>query len=180
MEANILTRRTYPNVTAVLERRGHIMIYSFKNDYSEGAHPRIMKALCDINMDQTVGYGMDEYSKEAKELIKKQTSENADIHFVVGGTQANLTVISSALKPYQAVISADTGHINTHETGAIEATGHKVIPVLAHDGKLCDSDIEKVLDEHTDEHMVQPAMVYISQPTEIGTLYSKNELEKRA
>lgn len=153
------------------------MIYSFKNDYSEGAHPRVMKALTETNMLQTVGYGMDDYCKKAADVIKEQTNENADVHFLVGGTQANLTVIASALRPYQAVIAVSTGHINTHETGAIEATGHKVLTREGKNGKLTVENIESILAEHTDEHMVQPKMVYISQPTEIGTLYYKNELE---
>lgn len=154
------------------------MIYSFKNDYSEGAHPNIMKALADTNTLQTVGYSMDEYCEKARELIRKKASEKADVHFVVGGTQANLIVITTALRPYQAVISADSGHINTHETGAIEAGGHKVVAMPGENGKLTVGNIEKAVAEHTDEHMVQPKMVYISQPTEIGTLYSKEELIK--
>lgn len=154
------------------------MIYSFKNDYSEGAHPSIMKALADTNTLQTVGYGMDEYCEKVRELIKKKTSDKADIHFVVGGTQANLIVITTALRPYQAVIAADSGHINTHETGAIEAGGHKVVAMPGVNGKLTVENIEAAVAQHTDEHMVQPKMVYISQPTEIGTLYSKEELIK--
>lgn len=153
-------------------------MYSFRNDYSEGAHPRILESLTKTNEIQTVGYGMDEYCESAKNLIKKQLEDDTpDIHFLVGGTSTNQIVISSILKPYQAVICADTGHINVHETGAIEATGHKVIGVPAVDGKLTIDAISKVLNEHNGEHMVQPKMVYISNSTEVGTVYLRQELQ---
>ncbi|WP_312645111.1 low specificity L-threonine aldolase [Hydrogenoanaerobacterium sp.] len=153
-------------------------MYSFKNDYSEGAHPQIMEALLKSNLEQTVGYGTDHYCDAARRIIcEKIGREDADVHFLTGGTQTNLTVISAALRPYQAVISADSGHICVHETGAIEATGHKAIAMPAHSGKLTPSLIQKAVDTHTDEHMVQPKMVYISHPTEVGTIYSKAELE---
>lgn len=153
-------------------------MYSFKNDYSEGAHPNILKALMESNMEQTEGYGEDEYTKEAIELLKDKFKCNkAHIHLLCGGTQTNLTVISAFLKSHEAVIAANTGHILVHETGAIEATGHKVISVKVEDGKLNSDHIKMVLEEHTDEHMVKPKMVYISNPTEIGSIYKKQELK---
>lgn len=154
-------------------------MYSFTNDYSEGAHPHILKALMDSNLIQHTGYGMDEdHCGRAKALIKKEIGrEDASIHFLVGGTQANLTVIASALKPWEAVICAATGHINVHETGAIEATGHKVLAIPAADGKVTPAMVLETLEAHPDEHMVKPKMVYISNTTEIGTQYTKAELE---
>lgn len=151
--------------------------YSFKNDYSEGAHPNILQALISTNLEQQDGYGGDVYCNKASSIIKERlNSPNSDIHFVSGGTQANLIVISSILRPYESVIAASTGHINTHETGAIEATGHKINTIEKEDGKLRAMDIEQVLIGHTDEHMVKPRMVYISNSTEIGTVYTKKEL----
>lgn len=153
-------------------------MYSLKNDYSEGAHPRILEAFMKTNMEQTVGYGLDEYSEEAKLLIKKRIENTkAEIHFLVGGTQTNQTAIAAFLKPYQAAVSADTGHINVHETGAIEATGHKVVTVKTKDGKLTPELIHEIISIHIDEHMVQPKLVYISNSTELGTVYNKKELE---
>ncbi len=152
-------------------------IYSFKNDYSEGAHPAILQKLVETNLTQTVGYGEDEFCDEARELIKKQLKKEAEIHFVSGGTQANLIVISSILKPYESVIAAETGHIAVHETGAIEATGHKINTIATSDGKISAIQIEKVLKLHTDEHMVKPKMVYISNSTEVGSVYTKAELK---
>ena len=152
-------------------------MYSFMNDYSEGAHPRILERLIKYNFEQNTGYGLDVHSEKANEYIKKQIEkEDADIHFIPGGTQTNLLVISSFLRPHQCVIAASTGHINVHETGAIEATGHKVFTMPCTDGKLTPADIQKALDYHCDEHMVQPKMVYISNSTELGTIYSKAEL----
>lgn len=154
-------------------------MYSFKNDYSEGAHPRILDALLRSNMEQEEGYGLDRYSKEAIELLKEKImNKEVDIHLLQGGTQTNLIAISAFLKPYEAAIAANTGHILVHETGAIEATGHKVISVPSADGKINSKDIEKVLNEHVDEHMVKPKLVYISNPTEIGTIYKKEELKE--
>lgn len=153
-------------------------MYSFNNDYSEGAHPRILQTMIEQNLVQNAGYSLDTHTEHAKELIKKELQcDDADIHLLVGGTQTNLLAISSALRPYQAVICAETGHINVHETGAIEATGHKVYALPTRDGKLTTADIQKALDWHTDEHMVQPKMVYISNSTEVGTQYTKAELE---
>lgn len=153
-------------------------MYSFKNDYSEGAHPRILNALIESNMDQVEGYGEDTYTNQAIELLKEKIRrEDVDIHLLPGGTQTNLTAISAFLRPHEAAIAANTGHILVHETGAIEATGHKVISVEVKDGKLCPAHINSVLELHTDEHMVKPKLVYISNPTEIGSIYSKSELE---
>ena len=153
-------------------------MYSFKNDYSEGAHPNILKALMKSNMEQMDGYGEDKYSLAAITLLKDKLKCNGvDIHLFCGGTQTNLTAISAFLRPHEAVISASTGHVLVHETGAIEATGHKVISVKVDDGKLKPIHIKMALDEHTDEHMVKPKLVYISNPTEIGSVYNKQELE---
>jgi threonine aldolase len=153
-------------------------MYSLKNDYSEGAHPRILEALIRTNMEQTVGYGLDEYSKEAKTLIQKLVAnEKAQVHFLVGGTQTNQTAIGAFLRPYEAAIAAETGHICVHETGAIEATGHKIVAIKTSDGKLTPALIEEVLTVHTDEHMVRPKLVYISNSTEVGTLYNREELQ---
>lgn len=154
--------------------------YSFRNDYSEGAHPSILQVLIETNMSQQDGYCQDDYSKEAVKIIQNQIqNSNADIHFLSGGTQANLIVISSILRPYESVISANSGHINVHEAGAIEATGHKINYVNTKDGKLTPSDIKVIVDEHDNDppHMVKPRLVYISNSTEIGTIYKKKELE---
>jgi threonine aldolase len=152
--------------------------YSFNSDYREGAHPDILNALIRTNLNQEEGYGYDTYSKEAISLIKNVIqSPNADIHFVSGGTQANLSVISSVLKPYESVIAATTGHIAVHEAGAIETTGHKINTIEAKDGKLTPKSIKSIIDIHQDEHMVKPRLVFISNSTEIGTVYKKYELE---
>lgn len=152
-------------------------MHSFRNDYSQGAHPRILEYLSKYNMEANIGYGEDVHSDRAKELIRTLIKkENADIHFIPMGTQTNLIGVSSFLRPHQAVIAVDTGHIVLHETGAIEATGHKVVTVPHREGKLNSEDIINVLNFHTDEHMVQPKMVYISNSTELGTIYTKAEL----
>lgn len=154
-------------------------MYSFKNDYSEGAHSRILNALVESNMEQTPGYGEDSHTEKAVELLKKRIKRNdVDVHLFVGGTQTNLTAISAFLRPHEAAIAANTGHILVHETGAIEATGHKVISIEVSDGKLRPEDIKSALDAHTDEHMVKPKLVYISNSTEIGSIYKKSELEE--
>ena len=155
------------------------MKFSFKNDYSEGCHPNILKALSENNLNQQAGYGEDEYSREAKELIKERMKNpDADIYFVSGGTQANLIVISSVLRPYQCAVSASTGHILNNETGAIEATGHKILNIEKEDGKLKPEDIVPVLDSHRNvPHQVMPKLVYISNSTELGTVYTLKELE---
>lgn len=153
-------------------------MYSFNNDYSEGAHPKIFEAMINANLIQNGGYGSDDHCSRARKLIRQEIGRNdVDVHFIVGGTQTNLITIGTALRPWQAVISTDKGHINVHETGAIEATGHKVLAMPAKDGKLTPAHIQRALDHHTDEHMVQPKMVYISNSTEIGTQYTKAELE---
>lgn len=154
-------------------------MYSFKNDYSEGAHPRILEALIKCNMEQSEGYGEDIFTARAIKLIKEKIRrEDVDVHLLVGGTQTNLTALSAFLRPHEAVIAADTGHVLVHETGAIEATGHKVISVDVEDGKLTRKNIEAVIEEHTDEHMVKPKLVYISNSTEIGTIYKREEVEE--
>jgi threonine aldolase len=154
-------------------------VYSFKNDYSEGAHPRLLNALMESNFEQAEVYGEDSYTLKVAAILKKKIGrEDIDIHLLPGGTQTNLTAISAFLRPHEAAIAANTGHIFVHETGAIEATGHKVIAMPVCDGKLKVEDIERALAEHTDEHMVKPKLVYISNPTEIGTIYTKQDLEQ--
>lgn len=154
----------------------------FESDYTQGAVPEIIDALAKTNMEMTPGYGVDKYCLSAAEKIKAELEcENADIHFLVGGTQTNLTFIASVMRPYQAVICADTGHINVHECGSIEACGTKLLQLPSDDGKVKAQEIEKIAAEHFGdpirEHAVQPGLVYISFPTENGTLYSKKELE---
>lgn len=153
-------------------------MYSFRNDYSEGAHPKVLEALISTNLEQTVGYGMDPRCEAARNTIRRLcNAPDADVHFLVGGTQTNLIVIESLLRPYEAVIAAHTGHVNVHETGAIEATGHKVCTAYAPNGKLTPALVESVVNGHSSEHMVHPRLVYISDTTEIGTIYTKAELE---
>ena len=153
-------------------------MYSFRNDYSEGAHPKVLQALMDTNLAQTVGYGLDPHCETARNTIRRLcNAPDADVHFLVGGTQTNMLVIESLLQPYEAVISAHTGHVNVHETGAIEATGHKVCTAYAPDGKLTPALVESVVKAHSSEHMVLPRLVYISDTTEVGTIYTKAELE---
>lgn len=152
--------------------------YSFKDDYSEGGHPRILEALQRHNDGQVSGYGLDRYSEEAARLIKEEINGNeASVHFVSGGTQANLLVLGAILRPYESVIAPASAHIAVHETGSIEATGHKINTVNTGDGKLTPDHIESVLKNHIDEHRVKPKVVFLSQTTENGTLYSKAELE---
>ncbi len=151
---------------------------SFKNDYSEGAHPDILKAITENNAFQEEGYGLDRHTKAFHENLKKRIgSEDFDVHLISGGTQTNLLVISSFLRPHEACIAADSGHISTHETGAIEATGHKVVTIPSRDGKLAPEMIKPVLVYHHFEHMVKPKLVYISNTTEVGTVYSVKEME---
>lgn len=154
----------------------------FECDYAEGAHPKILEKMIATNMEQTLGYSEDEYCNQARTLIKNMcNAPHSDVHFLVGGTQTNTTVISSILRPHQGVICAESGHINIHETGAIEARGHKVLPLPSSDGKISAQQIENYCRSHwedvTHEHIVQPGMVYISFPTENGTIYSKSELQ---
>ena len=148
------------------------------NDYSEGAAPQILDALVRTNMEQTEGYGTDEYCVEAAELVKKAIGrDDVDVHFMVGGTPTNITVIASALRPFEAVLAPMTGHICRHETGGVEATGHKIFHIQTDDGKLTPKMIEDAYLFHTDEHFVKPKMVYISEPTELGTMYTFDELK---
>ena len=153
----------------------------FNCDYTEGAHPQILQRLINTNMEQHPGYSEDEYCRRAAEKIRGLcNASEAAVHFLVGGTQTNLIVIASALRPHQGVVCADTGHINVHETGAIEATGHKVLGLPHTNGKITASQVAEYCEEHIHnpafEHIVQPGMVYISIPTEYGTMYSKEEL----
>ena len=154
----------------------------FECDYLEGACPEIIKKFEETNLVQTQGYSEDEYCDLAREKIKRICkTPNAEVQFLVGGTQTNMTVIASILKPYQGVISPEAGHINVHETGAIESTGHKVLVINTKDGKLRDIDIKEIYERYYDDenrqHVVQPGMVYISYPTENGLIYSKEELQ---
>lgn len=163
-------------------RKGGKQMIHFECDYTQGAHPKIIEMLVETNMEQTTGYGEDEHCERARQMIlEKCKNKDAYVQFLVGGTQANTTIIAAALRPWQGVISADTGHINVHETGAIEATGHKVIALANTNGKITAEQVEACCREHFSagnaEHMVQPGMVYVSNPTEFGTLYTKTELE---
>lgn len=151
---------------------------SFKNDYSEWACSNILDKLLKTNLEQEDWYGEDIYSKNARKLIKKSLEDkNVDIHFVSWWTQANLLCISSILKPYESVIAAKTWHIATHEAWAIESTGHKINTIDTNDWKLKKEDLKKILEEHTDEHMVKPKLVFISNSTEIWSIYTKKELK---
>ena len=158
---------------------------SFENDYSEGAHEEILRRLMETNRVQQVGYGEDEYSQSAKEKIRATCqSPDADVFFLVGGTQSNAVVIDSVLHATEGVVSAMTGHVNQHEAGAIEFTGHKVIPLPAHEGKIDAGELRALLKtfyaDPSHPHMVFPGMVYVSHPTEYGTLYTAGELEALA
>lgn len=155
----------------------------FDSDYMEGAHPEILKRLMETNMEKTPGYGADSYCDQAeKKILEACGCPEGRVHFLSGGTQTNMTVISSMLRPYEGVVAADTGHISVHEAGAIEASGHKVLTVSSVQGKLMSEDLEafmeKYYEDETHEHMVWPGMVYISHPTEYGTLYTEEELRK--
>ncbi len=154
----------------------------FECDYAMGATPCVMQALAQTNDEQTPGYGEDAHCDHARALIRHRCGrEDIGVHFVVGGTQANMTVIAAALRPFEGVLCADTGHINVHETGAVEATGHKVLPLPGQDGKITAAQVRAAVqahrDDHSHEHMVRPAMVYVSHPTELGTLYTRAELD---
>lgn len=156
-------------------------MYSFINDYSEGAYPGIIAKLAATNAEQTVGYGFDKHCKEARKLIQAAChNKNIDVHFLVGGTQTNLTFISAVLRPHEGVFGVVTSHINSHEAGAIERTGHKVIPIPAEAGKLTAAALKEAYESYKNDpnrpHWAKPKMVYISQPTELGTLYTKKEL----
>lgn len=154
------------------------MMIRLNNDYSEGCHPSILLRLNEMNLEQNPGYGTDTHCAEAADAVRKAFDcPDADVHFLVGGTQANMTVIAAALRPYEAVLCADTGHINVHETGAVEGTGHKCIALQSRDGRISASQISvaaAMLDDN--EHVAKPAMVYISMSTELGTVYNRAQL----
>lgn len=153
----------------------------FCNDYSEGAHPRVMRALLDSNLESTTGYGCDDYCAAARDALRTRFAcPEADVHFLVGGTQTNLVACAAFLRPWEAVIAAESGHVAVHETGAIEATGHKVFVVPGENGRLTAAAVRRAVMEHrtgTEEHMVLPKLVYVSDSTEFGTVYSRAELE---
>lgn len=153
--------------------------YNFLDDYSEGCHPRILEALTSTNLIQQTAYGDDEYSSQARQLIREQCGgRDIPIYFVAGGTLANIIITSTSLRSHEAVIAASTGHIVVRETGAIEATGHKIITVASDDGKLTPDDIETALANNAHyPHMAKPRLVYISNATEAGTVYTKEELQ---
>lgn len=155
---------------------------SFASDYLEGAHPSILKRLADTNWQKLPGYGFDEISLAAKDKIRQAChAPNAEVEFLVGGTQANAVMIDALLQPYQGVAAADTGHISVHEAGAIESGGHKVLTLPGYEGKITAAQIAKLAGDYAadanHDHMVMPGMVYLSQPTEFGTLYTKSELQ---
>ncbi len=157
------------------------MLY-FDSDYMAGAHPMVMQRLIDTNMEHTVGYGCDQYTQQAKQLIRKAcNAPNARIFFLTGGTQTNATIIDGILDRHEGVLATESSHINVHEAGAIEATGHKILTLPQHDGKVWASEVKQYIktfySDETYEHMVAPGMLYISFPTEYGTTYSLSELE---
>ncbi len=155
----------------------------FECDYACGAHPAVLKALVESNGEQHCGYSEDERCDTARTIIRQACDcPDAAVHFVVGGTQANLLVIEAGLRSFEGVLCADTGHINVHETGAVEATGHKVLPLPSKDGKISAAQVQEAVllqrNDSSHEHIARPAMVYISHPTEIGTLYTRKELSE--
>ena len=159
-----------------------IIMLSFESDYTTGAHPEILKRLMETNMEAASGYGTDAYTQSAMDKIKKECKlESAQVYFAVGGTQTNQLVISTMLENYEGVVAAQTGHVSAHEAGAIEYSGHKVLTIPGHMGKIDCTELKDYLTsffgDENQEHMVFPGMVYISQPTEYGSLYSKKELE---
>lgn len=158
------------------------MLY-FDTDYMEGAHPEVMNALLETNLEHTVGYGSDHYTKQAKQLIREAcNAPEAFVQFLIGGTQTNAVVLDALLHRHEGVLAATTAHINVHESGAIEHSGHKVLTIPSHEGKVNAKEVEHFIEEfysdETYEHMVAPGALYITQPTEYGTLYSKSELEE--
>ena len=157
------------------------MVY-FTSDYTEGCHERILRRMIETNLEQTPGYGTDDHCRNAARYIKAECGrEDVDVHFLVGGTQTNMTLIAAALRPHQGAVCAESGHIHVHETGAVEATGHKCLTLPSPDGKITAEQVAKLVHLHrideSMEHTVQPKLVYISNPTEYGTIYSKAELE---
>lgn len=154
----------------------------FDCDYMEGAHPEVMRRLLETNLEQTPGYGCDPHTERARELIRQACgAPQAEVHFLVGGTQTNATVIDGLLRRHEGVLAAESGHINVHEAGAIEAAGHKVLTLPSHEGKVCAEEVDRWIGEfYRDEtwpHMVAPGMLYLSHPTEYGTLYTLEEME---
>lgn len=154
-------------------------MYNFRNDYSVGCHPKVLEALTAVNSESVIGYGADQYCKECADLIRAMCqAPQADVQFMVGGTQANFTAIAAFLRPWESVIAPASGHINGHEAGAVEAAGHKIISVpTAANGKLTPAAILSVVEECKDEHLTRPRLVYISNATETGGIYFKAELE---
>ena len=149
----------------------------FMNDYGEGAHPSVMQRLMETNLEHTCGYGLDEYSVRAQALIREKCAQpQAQVHMMTGGTSANMIALSAFMRPYEAVIAAQGGHINVHETGAVEGSGHKVLVADSLDGKVLPESVRAVCAAHPDEHMVRPRVLYISQSTEVGTVYTLEEL----
>ncbi len=154
------------------------MKHMFFNDYSEGAHPRILERLGASNLEQMTGYGEDQLSLEAQQRIQEAIGRSTSaVHFVSGGTQANLLCLAAMLKPYESVIAPVSGHINVHEAGAVEATGHRIEALPAPDGKLRLDGLAALVERHADEHMTKPKVVFLSHSTEVGTIYTKHELE---
>lgn len=149
---------------------------SFRNDYSALCHEKILDKLIEIKNEQNIGYGEDIHTKKAKELINNKLGYDRDIYFISGGTLTNSTVISSILRPYEAVICVETGHINVHETGIVEGNGHKILTIKGKDGKIVLDEVDTILKNHMPVHTVLPKMIYISQATEIGSVYTKDEL----
>ena len=153
-------------------------MYHFLNDYSQGAHPQVLKAVTALGLEANPGYGADLHCRRAAALIRTQCAcPEAEVHFFVGGTSANLTAVAACLRPHEAVIAADTGHINVHEGGAVEACGHKILACPSPDGKLRPADVEGWVERCADTAMVLPRLVYLSNATEVGTIYTKAELE---
>lgn len=154
------------------------MGYSFRNDYSSIAIKEVIDKLIECSNEQNIGYGEDNHTLNAKRLIKEKIKRDSDIYFIAGGTITNMIAIGSVLKPYEAVIACDSGHINVHETGAIEGLGHKILYCKNNDGKVSILGIDEIIKSHTDHHMVKPKMVYISNSTEVGSVYSLKELKE--
>ena len=149
----------------------------FMNDYGEGAHPLVMQRLMETNLEHTCGYGLDAYSQRAADLIREKIGKpDAAMHMMTGGTSANMIALAAFMRPYEAAIAAASGHINVHETGAVEGSGHKVLAAASKDGKVLPEGVRAVCALHTDEHMVHPRVLYISQATEVGTVYTLDEL----
>lgn len=158
-------------------------MYLFQNDYNQICHPAILQRMMNESQFQVNGYGIDPYCDNAAKIIRTLCNkEDAEVHFLVGGTQTNVTIIDTSLRPYQAAVGPVTAHINVHETGAVEATGHKILGIPSTDGKITAEQIENVVRSHNEgdskEHEVQPKLVYISNSTELGTIYYKKELEE--